>query len=90
VIGSHIGKFAGVPDLADRLSKSEEVQKCVTRAWFRYAYARAESEEEACMFETLDKRFEETGRRPLDLLIDLTQTGAFRYRSTIPSQATEQ
>ena len=45
------GAFKGPIELARRLARQPQVQKCVTTQWFRYALGRMETELDAC---TLD------------------------------------
>jgi hypothetical protein len=72
------GPFDGVEDLAARLGESVEARRCVAKQWFRYAYGREETEDDACSLELLQSEFLETGDVRA-LLVDLTQTHAFRY-----------
>jgi hypothetical protein len=84
VVGSDIGAYQGIPALAQKLANNPEVQRCVTRAWFRYGLGRSETEAEACTIDQLQERFDKSGRRPIDLLIALTQTTAFRFKTVSP------
>ncbi|MDC0672826.1 DUF1592 domain-containing protein [Nannocystis radixulma] len=79
--GGTRGKFDGVPELAAMLVESPEVESCMTLQWFRYGYGRAESEADACTLAELTTAFAGSGRRIRDLIIHLTQTDAFLYRS---------
>ena len=74
------GAFAGVPDLAQRLSGSEQVRACVARQWFRITFDRIEGAADACSVQSLVERFEASGWDMRELLVGLTQTDAFRYR----------
>jgi hypothetical protein len=73
------GTFNGVVDLANKLSASAQVEACVVTQWFRFGYGRGEDDADQCTLEALNKVFE-TGDFK-DLLIALTQTDAFLYRS---------
>jgi len=76
------GPFDGVQDLGQKLAQSEDVAECVARQWFRFAYGRTESEElDACTMETLTATFAESGYDMRELLVALSQTDAFLYRS---------
>lgn len=73
--------FDGPVQLGERLVLSASMQECVAQQWFRYAYGRTESEEvDACTLEQVHERFEASGHNLRELLVDLTQTDAFRYR----------
>jgi hypothetical protein len=73
------GTFDGVVDLANKLSTSAQVEACVVKQWFRFGYGRGEDDADQCTLEALNKVFE-TGDFK-ELVIALTQTDAFLYRS---------
>ncbi len=76
------GTFEGVQELGGKLAQSEDVAQCVTRQWFRFAYGRLESEElDACNMDTLTTTFAESGHDLRELLVALTQTDAFMFRT---------
>jgi len=79
------GPFEGVRDLADKLAGSEEVKACYTKMWFRFAYGRAESSQDACALEQLGQSFEKSNGSVKELLLALTQTDAFLFRQTGPT-----
>jgi hypothetical protein len=75
------GEFDGAADLASMLAQSDMVRECVTRNWFRYAYGRAESEDnDECALAQLDQAFAAGDHDLKELLVALTQTDAFMYR----------
>jgi hypothetical protein len=74
------GPFDGVVELADRLAGSAQVRGCIARQWFRYAYGRAETDDDACTLDALDAALSGSGGRIRDLLVALTQTDAFLNR----------
>lgn len=74
------GAFDGVPALAEMLVSSPEVESCMARQWFRYAYGRVESLDDQCTLDSLGEGFAASGRRIGDLIIALTQTEAFLSR----------
>ncbi|MCA9671574.1 MAG: DUF1592 domain-containing protein [Myxococcales bacterium] len=51
------GDFRGVPDLAKKLAESAQVQRCMVKQWFRYAFGRRESGFDACAIREAQKRF---------------------------------
>jgi hypothetical protein len=79
------GPFNGVLDLEKKLGGSSTVQSCVTTQWFRYAYGRAETSDDACSLNTLSTQFAAGGFKVPDLLAALTQTKAFLYRRVTPA-----
>jgi hypothetical protein len=83
LVGSDVdGEFVGAVELAHRLADSENVKRCYVKQWFRYAYGRGETEEDACSLEALETSFNEKGTDVKELLISLTQTEAFLYRKS--------
>jgi hypothetical protein len=79
------GTFTGLPGLAQKLASSAQVKSCLARAWFQYAYGRAQTDEDACTLAKLDQRFAAGGYQVKDLLVALSETDAFRYRSATPA-----
>jgi hypothetical protein len=77
------GKFDGARDLAQRLAKSQQVQSCMVTQWFRFAYGRGESEDDACSIQAVNQMFQSSGGDMRELLVALTQTDAFRYRTIV-------
>jgi hypothetical protein len=82
VNGSSVGPFKGVSELGARLAQDPQVQSCVVKQWFRFAHGRADTEDDSCSLSTLESQFLQSGGSIQDLLINLTQTEAFRYRTT--------
>ncbi|MCH9682646.1 MAG: DUF1588 domain-containing protein, partial [Deltaproteobacteria bacterium] len=81
------GEFEGVVQLGTTLASSEEVGQCVARQWFRFAYGRTESATlDGCNMETIDAAFAESGYDMRELLIALTQTDAFLYRTAYAAE----
>ncbi|MCA9704965.1 MAG: DUF1592 domain-containing protein [Myxococcales bacterium] len=81
------GAFDGVAELGGKLAGSEDVAECVTRQWFRFAYGRTESAQlDACNMDTLTARFAESGYDLRELLVSLTQTDAFLYRTAYAAE----
>ncbi len=82
IIGSDInGTFNGVTELTQRLVQSEEVKACYARMWFRWTSGRAETEADACTIDQLETAFSGAGGNVKELLVALTQTDAFLYRT---------
>jgi hypothetical protein len=74
------GPFDGAVELGKRLAGSDQVRQCFTTEWFRFAYGRAESSDDACSLARLQKDFKASGYSVKSLLVALTQTDTFRYR----------
>lgn len=76
------GEFDGVHAMGQKLAASDDVAECVTRQWFRFTYGRTESAEaDACNMDTLTATFAESGHDLRELLVALTQTDAFLFRT---------
>jgi hypothetical protein len=74
------GDFAGHRPLGAALASSIDVQKCVTRQWFRYAMGRPErGPADERSIEQAYKSFA-SGGDLRELLVGLVATDAFRYR----------
>jgi hypothetical protein len=73
------GAFADHVELAKKLQSSAEVRSCVVLGWFRYAYGL--TQDDACSEAQLETVFEKSDGNVRELLIALTQTPAFLYRS---------
>jgi Protein of unknown function (DUF1592)/Protein of unknown function (DUF1588)/Protein of unknown function (DUF1587)/Protein of unknown function (DUF1595)/Protein of unknown function (DUF1585) len=77
------GTFTGAVDLAHKLAGSAEVRDCVATEWFRYAMGRGESTDDACSLSSLRQAFSASQADVRKLLIAVTQTTTFRYRSEV-------
>lgn len=80
------GPFFGVPELGRKLAASEQVHACVVTQYFRYAYGRAEGDQDSCTITSLNQDFAAAGYDLQSLLIAVTQTDAFMYRMTEVAQ----
>jgi len=74
------GKFVGVVDLAKKLASSGDVRNCYTTQWFRFAFGRGETNEDACTLSTVGAQFAAKQGNIKELLVAFTQTDAFLYR----------
>ena len=81
------GSFDGVRQLANKLADSDDVRGCYAKMWFRYAYGRMETEEDACTIDRVSTTFGESGGSVKEPLVALTQTDAFMYRRAGSTQA---
>jgi hypothetical protein len=76
------GPFQGVRGLVEKLKGSDQARRCYVKQWFRFAYGRGETPEDACSLERIDHDFERSRRDVKQLILALTQTDAFLYRRT--------
>jgi hypothetical protein len=74
------GDFSDGIELIERLARSAQVRECFVRQWFRFAYGRTESKEDACTINELVAAFDAAAHDVRELLVALTQTDAFLYR----------
>ena len=75
------GEFNGGVELAHRLAESDDLRRCVSRQWFRFALGRYESDADQCSLDSLYATFEQSDYDVRELLVQLVQTDAFRYRA---------
>ena len=71
-------------ELEQRLAGSAEVERCATNQWFRFAQGRADTPADACALDQLGRAFHVSGGDLRQLLVALTETDAFRYRTVEP------
>jgi hypothetical protein len=83
------GEVNGALELAQKLARSSDVRRCVVRQWFRYAFSRSESPEDACTLDALDQSFASTGGNLRELLVSITQTAPFLSPSPAPEPEPE-
>jgi len=60
---------------------SSVAQACYAKTWLRYAFGRVESAGDACAVGVLAQSLAKDDYKVTDLLVDLTRTRAFMYRS---------
>jgi hypothetical protein len=75
------GSFTGVRELADKLASSELVQDCVANHLFRFASGRFEKAGDDCSLATLQEAFTAADGDLVELVVAMTQTDAFLFRS---------
>ncbi len=78
------GTLDGVSELAPKLANSKEVRSCVVKQWFRYAFSRGETEQDACTLGKLEQVFDATQGNLSELLVALTQTDPFLFATPAP------
>jgi hypothetical protein len=75
------GPFVGARALTTKLAASAAVRDCVATQWFRYGYGREPAMRDGCTTQTLRQAFAKSGGNVRELLLALTQTDAFLFRS---------
>jgi hypothetical protein len=78
VVGSEVGTFESIVDLARRLAEDPEVHACATRSWSLFALGRA-LDNEACSADAIEAEFEASGHDVRALIVAITTSDAFRY-----------
>ncbi|CAN5687997.1 DUF1588 domain-containing protein [soil metagenome] len=77
------GKFVGGVELAKKLGQSALVRDCLATQWFRYGIGRAETKEDSCAIGTAKDALSTTNGDLMQLLIVITQSDTFRFRSEV-------
>lgn len=77
------GEFVGARALGEKLAQSELVRDCVATQLFRYAAGRLEGLTDACSIATLQDGFTTADGDLVELLVSMTQTDAFLYKSQV-------
>lgn len=77
------GPFVGVKALGEKLAQSEQVRDCMATQLFRYAAGRLEGIADACSVATLQEGFTAANGDLVELIVNMTQTDAFLYRSQV-------
>ena len=75
------GPLNGPVELAARAAKSSEVSQCMAVNWFRFANGRGEDTTDTCSIGKLNKVMSTSGGDLRELVLSLTQTDAFLYRT---------
>ena len=81
------GHFENHEQLLSMLAKSESVRSCMVDKWFTYVHGRDPGEGETCSLSRMSEVFRDSGGNVRELLLSLTGTTAFLYR-TNPKAAT--
>ena len=74
------GDFDNAAELVDLLAADPQVQTCYAQQWLSYAIGRNVDADDACSVEALRARMADGDLTVQELLIEVTQTAAFRYR----------
>lgn len=74
------GPVSDAVDLAHRLASSEDVRRCVTKQWFRYAFGRVEEQQDMCTINVIDDAFAASGTNLRQLILAIVTSPAFTHR----------
>ncbi|HEY6728240.1 MAG TPA: DUF1588 domain-containing protein, partial [Polyangiaceae bacterium] len=81
ILGSDVaGPFDGAIELAAKLAQSRQVMNCIAETWFRFALGRSVGDGDAAGIQALGERFANSGFNMEDLLVEVTQSRAFRFQ----------
>ncbi len=80
------GAFVGPVQLASQLARSKAVETCLVTEWSRFAIGRGETAQDACGITKLSQRFQSSGRSLRELVLSMTETDAFLYRTPPSAQ----
>jgi hypothetical protein len=78
------GKFDGAVDMARKLAGSAQVRACAATQWFRYAFGRIETPDDACALAPLVDAFEASRGDMKALVVSIATSDAFRFRQVTP------
>ncbi len=78
------GPFSGVPELADRLAQSKQVEECFAIQAFRYASGRGETSSDSCSLVELRDLFIASGGNLKELPIAFAVSDGFIHRDGKP------
>ena len=75
------GTFDGVRELGERMAKSDDVSRCFSRQWLRYAFGKREDPTvDACTVKAVGNNFITSGRNLESLFTSLAELDAFALR----------
>ena len=80
-IGDANVNVTGAADLMQAIAKSPEAQRCSAQKWVQYAYQRPSNSADACTVDNMATKLTKGGYTVANLITDLTQSQAFRYRA---------
>jgi hypothetical protein len=84
---SGVGDVANAIELVGKLATNAEVQKCMVRQWFRYAFGREERlDDDKGTLEAAMAAFSRNNFTMTDLMVGMATSSGFRYRAPITLQ----
>jgi len=78
--------FDGARELSELLAQSQDVQRCVSTQFLRFAFRRLETQADAASLGTAFERFAGAAFDVRELLVGLGTSRTFRYRSPNPGE----
>ncbi|MBL8740825.1 MAG: DUF1585 domain-containing protein, partial [Myxococcales bacterium] len=86
VLGIDDEAFEGPVDLGDKLAQLPEVHRCMVTQAFRYGFGRGEIADDTCTLAGLTDSFVDGDYSFEQLILAITESDAFRYRSAIDAE----
>jgi hypothetical protein len=83
LIGSSIVHVNGPLDLMQKIAASSEAQRCYAQRWVEFAYERNLTTQDVCTVQTMAQKMTQGGYTVQNLIVDLTQSDSFRYRTEV-------
>jgi hypothetical protein len=77
------GPFNGVQEMAQKLAGSDQVRDCLAMQLFRFAAGRQEGQADSCSLATIQERFAAANGDIIELLVSITQSDSFWYRTPV-------
>jgi hypothetical protein len=74
-------EFDDAVDMVHQLADHPDAKRCYLTQWYRYGYARHETPADQCTIDALYETVDADGFGVKELLVSLTQTRSFRFRS---------
>lgn len=75
------GDVLNAVELSKRIAGSDETNQCFAKQWMTYAYGKPIDSDESCSESQLMNSFKDSGYNVKKMLLKLTETDAFYYRS---------
>lgn len=75
------GPLNGPVELVQRIAESADARRCYADQWMSFGYGRGFTDQDACTRGRVEAAFSASGGNVRELLVALTQTDAFLYRT---------
>lgn len=83
------GQYASLPELAEAMGESREVEQCYLMQNFRFFFGREAERADLCSQAELTEHFQESGQSLSELFVGLARTDAFRYKAGLAHRSSE-
>jgi hypothetical protein len=83
-LGAATLSFDGALEASKKIAESPEARACYASNWLRYAYARLDTDADACEVQDLTAAMSDAQYGTKQMLVDLTQSPSFQYRAEVP------